>query len=73
MNYFSMYKKIYMCKETAFKYNKYTENVIPIEDNQNRIKMIFICWKLMKLDLTSTMIFISQNINELSEYLNLKT
>lgn len=35
MRNFHIYKEIYICKGIAFKYDKYTENVIPIEEKQN--------------------------------------
>lgn len=35
MKNFPIYKEIYICKGKAFRYNKYTENVVPIEDDIN--------------------------------------
>ena len=66
MNNFSMYKEIYMCRGTAFKYNKYTESVIPIEDDQNEDKDDFSLLKINKIGFNKYILVLEKNNNILA-------
>ena len=56
---FDMYKEIYICKGNAFKYNKYTEKVIPIEDDNFKNNLSFL--KINKIGYNSYILVIEQN------------
>ena len=56
---FDMYKEIYICKGYAFKYDKYTEKVIPIEDDNSKNNLSFL--KINKIGYNSYILVIEQN------------
>ena len=58
---FSMYKEIYICKGKAFKYNKYTENVIPIEDINNEDEEEYSLLKINKIGFNNYILVIEKD------------
>ena len=56
---FDMYKEIYICKGNAFKYDKYSEEVIPIEDDGTENNLSFL--KINKIGYNSYILVIEQN------------
>ena len=59
MKRFDMYKEIYMCKGNAFKYDKFTEKVIPIEKDNCKNNLSFL--KINKIGYNIYILVIEQN------------
>lgn len=59
MKKFDMYKEIYICKGNVFKYDKYTEEVIPIEDDIDNFSFL----KINKIGYNSYILVIELNDN----------
>ena len=57
MQNFNMYKEIYICQGTAFKYNKYTENIIPIDDDEDEFTFL----KINKIGFNNYILVLEKN------------
>lgn len=64
MKNFPMYKEVYICKGNAFKYDKYIENVIPIENYTNSNDISFL--KINKIGYNNYILLLQQNDNILA-------
>ena len=59
MKNFSIYKEIYICQGKAFIYNKYTGNVVPIEETKNPNELDFL--KINKIGYNIYLLLIEKN------------
>ena len=61
MKNFLMYKEVYICRGYAFNYDKYTEEVIPVDNNQSENNLSFL--KVNKIGYNNYILVIEENNN----------